>query len=153
MRKEKEWKEDCMTEDGKGRQGAEKIQDRIEKEEIIRRKKNNSRHWLQAAENLINSNTPDAAIILGYFAAENKVEEALARENYKIKTHMCAIKGLSRVLESPKLARKLEKLYQKRKDINYNTELGKSNTKAEKILKNDIKQFIRELEEKINQES
>lgn len=153
MRKEKEWKEDCMKEDSKGRKGAEKIQDRIEKKEIIREKKQNSQYWLQAAENLINTNTPDAAIILGYFAAENKVEEVLARKNYKINTHMCAIKGLSRVLESPKLATQLDKLYQKRKDINYNTELGKENTEAKRVLEDNIKPLMQEIEEKINQES
>ncbi|QGA80171.1 HEPN domain-containing protein [Candidatus Nanohalobium constans] len=149
MRKEDEWKEECMEEGTEGRVGAEKLKKRREKERIIQRKSQNSSYWLKAAENLLDSDTPQAAIVLGYFAAENKVEEALAHKNYEVNTHLCTIKGLSRVLESPELATQLDRAYQKRKDINYETQLKEDETEAEEFIEERVKPLIQEINSKI----
>ena len=147
MRKEKEWVEDCMEEDSQGRQGAEEIQDKRVKTRAVERKKQNTQYWLKAAENLLDSDTPQAAMILGYFAAESKVEQALAKQNIKVNTHICAIKGLSRVLEKPDQAKQLQKAYQKRKEINYETQLGENKEKPKQFIQDTIKPIIQSLEE------
>jgi len=149
MRKEDAWKEDCIKQDTKGRKGAEKLTEKREKNRIIQRKKHNSKYWLEAAENLVNSNTPQGAIVLGYFAIESKAEEALAHKNYKVNTHICTIKGVSRVLELPELATEIQNAYQKRKDINYNTQLEQDSGEAKYFIENHVKDVIKKLEDKI----
>jgi len=152
MRKEEKWKEECMQEieTTKG-PGAETINDVTEQDRIANRKDQNSSYFLKAAENQLETNTPQAAVVLGYFAAENKVEEALAHAGYKVHTHLCTIKGLSRVLERKDLAQELERAYSMRKDINYETKLGQNEGSAKDYIEERIKPLIEELEELIEE--
>lgn len=125
MRKKEKWKEECMQkiETAKG-PGAETINEKTDQTRIAERKNQNSSYFLRAADSQLETDTPQAAIVLGYFAAENKVEEALSHAGYEVHTHLCTIKGLSRVLERKDLAQELEQAYSMRKEVNYETDLG-----------------------------
>lgn len=146
MRKPEKWREECMkpVETTKG-PGAGTIDEVTERRRMASRKSQNSDYFLRAAKNQLKTDTPRAAVVLGYFAAENKVEEALALSGYEVYTHLCTIKGLSRVLEKKELARRLEKAYKKRKDVNYQTELGESDGSAEKYIEERIEPLIEEV--------
>jgi len=150
MRKEEKWKEECMQkiETTRG-PGAEEITDQQIITRLAQRKKQNSSYFLEAANNQLNTNTPQAAVVLGYFAAENKVEEALAHTGYKVHTHLCTIKGLSRILERKDLAQELERAYSMRKNINYETKLGQNEENASSYIQERIKPLISELEDLI----
>lgn len=148
MRKEDKWKEECMQEiqTTKG-PGAETINETTDQTRIADRKNQNSSYFFKAAENQLETDTPQAAVILGYFAAENKVEEALAHAGYEVHTHLCTIKGLSRVLERKDLAQDLEQAYSMRKEVNYETDLGQNDENAIRFIEERIKPLIEELEE------
>jgi len=128
LRKEDEWKEECMSE----RQievgpGAKRIDTPEERRRIAERKQSNSDYFLNAARNLLETDNPAGAFILGHLAVEKKVEQALALKGYKVNTHLCTIKGLSRVLEEEELSKKMSRIYQRRQEVNYETKLmGKS---------------------------
>ena len=123
------------------------IADQTAQTRTAHRKRNNTEYFLQAARNLLGTDTSEAAIVLGYFAAENKAEEALALAGYQIETHVCVIKGVSRVLEEPDIARDLDRAYDKRKETNYNANLGQTSTEAPRFIEERIMTIIEDLED------
>src|SRR3989338_5851003 len=68
-----------------------------------------SAYFLSGAEDLLAGKTPLLSILLGYFAMEHKTYEVLALNGIKVTSHVCAIKGLSRIILRKDLAAILSK--------------------------------------------
>lgn len=96
-----------------------------------------SAYFLSGAEYTLNSSSPLLSILLAYFAMEHKTYEILALNGLKVASHVCAIKGLSRVVERKDLAETLARAYENRLEVNY---LG--NIKTVDLDRNRAKNFI-----------
>lgn len=96
-----------------------------------------SAYFLTGAEHILNSTSPLLSILLAYFAMEHKTYEVLALNGLKVTSHVCAMKGLSRVIERKDLAETLSKAYENRLEVNY---LG--NVKTVDLDRNRAKNFI-----------
>jgi len=151
MRKEDEWKEDCMEErEISVGPGADTIDRPTERERLAERKKSNSEYFLNAARNLLGTDTPAGVFVLGHLAVEKKVEQALALKGYKVNTHICTIKGLSRVLEEKDLANDMDRIYKRRQDVNYQTEITDTvEEEAEEFMDQRVEPFIEEMNDLI----
>lgn len=149
MRKEDEWQEDCMEEkDITVGPGAKTVASPTEKQRLAERKKSNSEYFLNAAKNLLDTDTPAGVFVLGHLAVEKKVEQALALKGYKVDTHICTIKGLSRVLEEKELSKDMDKIYKKRQNVNYETEITDTiEDEAEKFMNERVEMFIEDMNE------
>jgi len=99
-----------------------------------------SAYFLNGAEYTLNSNSPLLSILLAYFAMEHKTYEILALNGLKVTSHICAIKGLSRVVERKDLAETLARAYENRLEVNY---LG--NIKTVDLDRNRAKNFIEKI--------
>lgn len=147
MRKEDKWREDCMEE----RKitvgpGAKTVGRPTEQERLAKRKKSNSEYFLNAARNLLGTDTPAGVFVLGHLAVEKKVEQALALKGYKVDTHICTIKGLSRVLEEKELSKDMDRIYKRRQNVNYETEITDTiEEEAEEFMDERIDPFIEEM--------
>lgn len=148
MRKEDKWKEDCMSEkEITVGPGANVIDSPTERERLAERKKSNSEYFLNAAWNLLGSDTPAGVFVLGHLAVEKKVEQALALKGYKVNTHICTIKGLSRVLEQKKLARDMDRIYRRRQNVNYEAEISEAiEEDAENFMHKRVEPFIEDID-------
>ncbi|MBI2647668.1 hypothetical protein HYW99_04270 [Candidatus Woesearchaeota archaeon] len=96
-----------------------------------------SSYFLSGAEDMLTSKSPLLSILLAYFAMEHKTYEILALNGIKIISHVCAIKGLSRIIGRKDLATVLSKAYENRLEVNY---LG--NIKTADMDKARAKEFI-----------
>ena len=105
-------------------------------------------YFLEGAKSALASTTPLLSILLGYFAMEQKTYELLARKGLKVTSHVCAIMGLSRVIERKDLASVLSKAYDNRLEVNY---LGNIKTaeldreRANKFMAETALPFINEI--------
>ncbi len=99
-----------------------------------------SSYFLDGAKSMQDSDTPLLAILLGYFAMEQKAYEILAWKNLKVSSHICAIKGLSRVVGKKALASSLSVAYENRLEVNY---LG--NIKTAELDRDRAKKFVEEM--------
>ena len=112
-----------------------------------------SDYFLSGAEHIINSDSPLLSILLAYFAMEHKTYEVLALNGLKVTSHVCAIKGLSRVIERKDLAEILSKAYENRLEVNY---LGNIKTvdldriRAKNFIEKTAKPFINEISNTIS---
>lgn len=83
---------------------------------------------------------------------EQKTYEILALKGLKVTSHICAIKGLSRIIGRKDLAAVLSKAYDNRLEVNY---LGNIKTadidriRAKKFIDDTTKPFIAEVDELI----
>src|SRR3989344_8520605 len=108
-----------------------------------------SNYFLGGAEHMLNSNSPLLSILLAYFAMEHKTYEILALNGLKVSSHICAIKGLSRVVKRKDLAETLSRAYENRLEVNY---LGNiktvdlDRTRAKNFIENIAIPFIREID-------
>ena len=108
-----------------------------------------SNYFLGGAEHMLNSNSPLLSILLAYFAMEHKTYEILALNGLKVSSHVCAIKGLSRVIKRKDLAAILSKAYENRLEVNY---LGNIKTldldrnRANNFIETTVMPFIREID-------
>ena len=108
-----------------------------------------SAYFLSGAEYTLNSNSPLLSILLAYFAMEHKTYEILALNGLKVTSHICAIKGLSRVVKRKDLAETLSRAYENRLEVNY---LGNiktvdlDRTRAKNFIENIAIPFIREID-------
>lgn len=124
MRKEEAWKEECLEEvEVTIGPGATAVSEETERIRLADRKRRNANYFLEAAEHQLQGGTPLAALVLGYFAVESMAEAAIALHGYKVETHPCTIKGVSRVLEEPEIATQMNALYEARKNVNYEARL------------------------------
>src|SRR3989344_8963289 len=102
-------------------------------------------YFLDGAEHILNSTSPLLTILLAYFAMEQKTYEILALKGLKVTSHICAIKGLSRIIGRKDLAAVLSKAYDNRLEVNY---LGNIKTadidriRAKKFIDHTTKPFI-----------
>ena len=68
------------------------IQDEKIKNQIANQHNENSRYFLEGARNLLNTNTPLLAVIVGYFAMEHKANQLLALNSYMMLKAIYALK-------------------------------------------------------------
>lgn len=128
--------------------GAKTVDSPTERERLAERKESNSRYFLNAARNLIGTDTPAGVFVLGHLAVEKKVEQALALKGYKVDTHICTIKGLSRVLEEKELSKKMDRIYKRRQEVNYETEITDTiEDEAEEFMEERVEPFIDKMNE------
>ena len=108
-----------------------------------------SSYFLSGAEGMLTSKTPLLSILLGYFAMEHKTYEILALSGIKVTSHICAIKGLSRIIIRKDLATVLSKAYENRLEVNY---LGNIKTadmdraRAKEFIEKTAVPFIKEID-------
>jgi len=128
--------------------GAKTIDRPAERRRLADRKESNSEYFLNAARNLLETDTSAGVFVLGHLAVEKKVEQALALKGYKVNTHICTIKGLGRVQEEKELSRDMDRIYKRRQDVNYQTEINETVEKeAEEFMQNRVEPFIKNMEE------
>lgn len=126
--------------------GAKTIGSPTEQDRLAERKESNSEYFLNAARNLLGTDTPAGVFVLGHLAVEKKVEQALALKGYKVNTHICTIKGLSRVLEEKDLSKDMDRIYKRRQDVNYETEItDRIEEEAEEFMDERVKPFIEDM--------
>lgn len=131
--------------------GARAVGIPTEQERLAERKESNSDYFLNAARNLLGTDTPAGVFVLGHLAVEKKVEQALALKGYKVSTHICTIKGLSRVLEEKELSKDMDRIYKRRQDVNYETEITDAiEDEAEDFMEERVEPFIEEMNEVID---
>src|SRR3989338_5545535 len=112
-----------------------------------------SLYFLSGAEHMLDSNSPLLSILMAYFAMEHKTYEILALNGLKVTSHVCAIKGLSRVIERRDLAETLSRAYENRLEVNY---LGNMKTvdldrnRAKNFIENIAIPFIKEIDKVIS---
>lgn len=126
--------------------GARAIDSLTERERLAERKRSNAEYFLNAARNMLDTDTPAGVFVLGHLAAEKKVEQALALQGYKVNTHICTIKGLSRVLEQKELSKDMDRIYKRRQDVNYETEITDTvEEDAEEFMAERVEPFIHDM--------
>ena len=126
--------------------GAETIGSPTERERMAERKESNSEYFLNAARNLLETDTPAGVFVLGHLAVETKVEQALALKGYKVDTHICTIKGLSRALEEKELSKDMDRIYKRRQNVKYETDITETiEEDAETFMKERVETFIEEI--------
>jgi len=108
-----------------------------------------SSYFLIGAEDMLTSKSPLLSILLAYFAMEHKTYEILALNGIKVTSHICAIKGLSRIIIRKDLATVLSKAYENRLEVNY---LGNIRTadmdrdRAKEFIEKTAVPFIKEID-------
>lgn len=108
-----------------------------------------SAYFLSGAEYVVKSNSPLLSILLGYFAMEHKTYEILALNGFKVTSHVCAIKGLSRIIGRKDLAQILSKAYENRLEVNYLGNIKTADldrTRAKEFIEKTTMPFIKEIE-------
>ncbi|MBI4440193.1 hypothetical protein HY638_04445 [Candidatus Woesearchaeota archaeon] len=112
---------------------------------------NNAEYFLECAKNLVDSNTPLAAILISHFAMEHKSNQLIALYGYKIESHVCTQVGLSRIAGRKDLAKKLSDVFALRQSVGYRMSLKlseESRAEAEKVV-NDAVSFFEEVDKAI----
>lgn len=147
---DKEFMENCMSRRTKVIDpSAIEISNPVEINNLAKSHNILGRYFLESAKSALASSTPLLAILLGYFAMEQKTYELLARKGLKVTSHVCAIMGLSRVVERKDLASVLSKAYDNRLEVNY---LGNIKTaeldreRANKFMAETTLPFINEID-------
>src|SRR3989338_3677791 len=146
MDEEKDFKEKCLS---KRTIFQEPTVTRIENKEQMRaladQHKNNSEYFFEAANNMLNSSTPLAAILIAHFAMEHKANQLLALHGYKVGSHACSQIGLSKIAGRKDLAKKLSDIFTLRQSIGYRLTLKqseKSKEEAEKTFDEIVQPFF-----------
>lgn len=146
----KDFEETCMKKRIKEIEAsAVNITNPVEINSLVKSHKNLSAYFLSGAEHVLNSNSPLLAILLGYFAMEQKAYAILALNGFKVTSHVCAIKGLSSIIKRSDLAAVLSKAYENRLEVNY---LGNIKTaeidrkRAANFISGTAKHFIAEVD-------
>lgn len=130
------------------------IQDEKIKNQIAGQHNENSKYFLEGAKNLLNTNTPLLAVVIGYFAMEHKANQLLALNNYDVESHICTQIGLSRIIGRGDLAKQLSNIFDMRLNLNYRMLLKKGEEEkanAEKVVDETIIPFISELDKLIGE--
>jgi len=119
---------------------------------IANQHKNNSDYFLEGSQNLLKSNTPLLAILMGYFAMEHKANQLLALNGYKMESHICTQIALSRILGRKDLARKISEVFELRQNVGYRMFLKHNEEEmknSEKVINGIVIHFIVEIDELI----
>jgi len=147
---DKEFEDVCMKKRMKEIEASVvEINNPIEIDKLVRSHKKLGSYFLTGARSIIESEVPLLAILLGYFAMEQKDYEILALNGLKVTSHICAIKGISRIIERKDLANLLSKAYENRLEVNYlgNIDtIGSDKNRAKRFLEETVLVFISEIE-------
>jgi len=143
---DKEFEENCMKRRTKEIEPSVfEIHDPVQISNLAKSHKTLSSYFFTGAESILSSTSPLLTILLAYFAMEQKTYEILALKGLKVTSHICAIKGLSRIIGRKDLAAVLSKAYDNRLEVNY---LGNIKTadidriRAKKFIDHTTKPFI-----------
>ncbi len=131
------------------------IEQEEEKQSLANKHKNNSEYFLDGVQNLLKSNTPLLAILMGYFAMEHKSNQILALNGYKVESHICTQIALSRILKRKDLAKKISAVFESRQNVGYRMFLKHSEEErrnVEKIINEYVIHFIKEIDQMIKEE-
>lgn len=132
------------------------IKQEEQKQSLVRQHQNSSEYFLEGTQNLLKSNTPLLAVLVGFFAMEHKANQLLALQGYKVESHICTQMALSRILERKDLARKISTVFDLRQGVGYRLFLRHSEEErknAEKIINEEVIPFIKEINDLIEKES
>lgn len=150
---DKEFEENCMKRRTKEIEPSVfEIHGPVQISNLAKSHKTLSNYFFTGAESILSSTSPLLAILLAYFAMEQKTYEILALKGLKVTSHICAIKGLSRIIGRRDLAAVLSKAYDNRLEVNY---LGNIKTadidriRAKKFIDDATKPFIAEVDKLI----
>lgn len=154
---DKEFDEKCLQERAiTSKPSVKIIRDEKIKHQIADQHNGNSRYFLEGAKNLLNTNTPLLAVVVGYFAMEHKANQLLALNNYDIESHICTQIGLSRIIGRRDLAKQLSNIFNMRINLNYRMLLKKGEEEkanAERVVNETIAPFISEIDKLIGEKS
>ena len=89
---------------------ATKIKTEAEASKQIKNSLSNSNYFFKATSNIITTDTPSIAYILGFYAMEHKAKAFIAKKGYKTKLHKTVIDSLI-YLGHKDLAQMLEKAH------------------------------------------
>ena len=84
---------------------------------------------------------------------EQKAYEILALKGFKVTSHVCAIKGMSRIIGKKELANVLSKAYDNRLEVNYIGNIATVETdkvRSKKFLEETVLPFISAVDRIIN---
>lgn len=147
---DREFEETCMKKRTKDIEpSVVEITNSVQASNLAKSCSNLSAYFLRGAEDILNSKSPLLSILLAYFAMEHKTYEILAMNKLKVTSHVCAIKGLSRIVGRKDLAEILSLAYENRLEVNY---LGNIKTadldrgRARNFLEKTAIPFIKEIE-------
>ena len=147
---DKEFEETCMKRRTKEIEpSAVEILNPVQISNLAKSSSKLSAYFLSGAENMLNSKSPLLSILLAYFAMEHKTYEILALNGLKVTSHVCAIKGLSRIIVRKDLAAILSKAYENRLEVNY---IGNIKTadldriRAKNFMEKTAMPFIKEID-------
>ena len=147
---DKEFMKDCMAKKTKEIEpSAFEVQNPVQIDNLARMHNRLCNYFLAGAKSASSSEAPLLAILLGYFAMEQKAYEILALKGLKVTSHVCAIKGLSREAMRKDLASALSVAYENRLEVNY---LGNIKTvdldraRASKFIEETALPFIAEID-------
>lgn len=106
--------------------------------------------FLRTAQNLLRTDTPESAVIEGFFAMEHKANELLAVAGWRSKSHVCTQLAISRLLGAPEVARRLSVAYQDRLAWNYTEEITSLRTARDlRGFVAAVERFIQDVDEDI----
>lgn len=152
---DKEFDEKCLQKRTRTSEPSVKIiRDEKSKQQIANQHNENSKYFLEGAKNLLNTNTPLLAVVMGYFAMEHKANQLLALTNYDVESHICTQIGLSRLIGRRDLAKQLSNIFDMRINLNYRMLLKKGEEEkanAGKVINGVIIPFVSELDNLIGE--
>ena len=152
---DKEFDEKCLQERTVASGPSVKIiHDEKIKNQIANQHNENSRYFLEGARNLLNTNTPLLAVVIGYFAMEHKTNQILALNGYDVESHICTQIGLSKIIGRGDLAKQLSNVFDMRLNLNYRMLLKKGEEEkanAGKVIDETIIPFILEIDKLIGE--
>ena len=97
MEKEKEFEEKCLSRRTTTQEpSVRRIAEETFRETIAEQHKSNATYFLEGVKNVVKSQTPLLAILIGHFAMEHKANQLLALHGYKVESHICTQIGLVR---------------------------------------------------------
>ena len=149
-----EFESDCLNKKQVMQEpGAKPIITQYERENKHKNLLSNSDYFLEGAKQMIESKTPFLAVILGFFAMENRANALIALHGYNIADHKCSQIFLSKMLKQDELAKTLSKAYSERIAFNYRLNLKSYQNKeeAEDFLNKIVIPFVEDVDKLIKE--
>ena len=155
MEKDKEFEEKCLSKKTTTQEpSVHRIAEETLRETIAEQHKSNATYFLEGVKNVVKSQTPLLAILMGHFAMEHKANQLLALHGYKVESHICTQIGLSRIIERKDLAKWLSDIFTLRQSVGYRMTLKQSEEsrkEAEKTVNEIIIPFFDEVDKLVNE--
>lgn len=146
---DEKFREECLEENS-----AERLKSPTMRKRSAKNYERQAKYHKKSAMNLLNTDTPLIAVVEAYYAMMHKANQALAIAGYDVKSHICTIVGLSRVLDRPDLAEKLRQAGARRLETDY--ELDPENPpynfdETKRFVGKTMENFLNELENEIEE--